>query len=228
MRKVLIFILLLSVVPAFGQQPPALSAQQILDKMVSVYASCSSYRDTGEEKEVWRGTDRVTTKPFTTAFIRPSQFRYEFHREDIRFGSADYVVWQNGPSVKSWWSVKPGVKLYETLVMAIAGAAGVSGGTAVQVPSMLFGDLSDTHRIQKLSQPTLMKEEIVGGRPAYKIKGTAFRDQEMTIWIDKEKLLLLKTFEINRLPSSQTVEQTTTYKPEINVAIAADKLAFKH
>lgn len=227
MREVLIVTLLLAAVPSFGQQPQALSAQQILDKMVSVYASCSSYRDAGEAKVVWKGTDRVTLKPFTTAFIRPSQFRYEFRNEDLRFGPADYVVWQNGVSVKSWWSVRPGVRSYETLDIALGTAAGVSDGTSMQVPSMLFGDFHDTHRIQKLSQLTLIKEEAVGGRPAYQIKGIAFRNQEMTIWIDKEKFLLLKTFEIVQL-SNATVEQTTTYKPEVNVAIAADKLAFKH
>ena len=50
----------------------------------------------------------------------------------------------------------------------------------------------------------------------------------MTIWVDKEKFLLLKTFEIVKPANSPGAEQTTTYSPEINADIAADKLAFKH
>ena len=227
MRKVLILPLLLLVTPAFGQQPPALSAQQILDKMVSVYASCSSYRDTGEAKEVVRELDTTILRPFSTAFVRPSQFRYEF-REDSRLRSIDYVIWQNGASVKSWWTIRPEVRSYETLDEALAAAAGVSRGSSIDVPSMLFGDFHDKHVIQTLSQLTLMKEEVVSGRPAYKIKGMDWRNREMTIWIDKENFLLLKRFAIIQPANTPAAEETTTYKPEINIAIAADKLAFKH
>ena len=225
MRRLLAFSLLVLAAPLFAQQPQGLSAQQILDKMVSVYASCSSYRDKGQAKEVWRN-GRVTLRPFSTAFIRPSQFRYEF-QEESELRSSDYVVWQSGATVKSWWTVK-GLRSYETLDESLAAATGVSRGSSIQVPSMIFGDLHDTHRIQKLSQLTLIDEEVVSGRQAYQIKGLDLRNHEMTIWIDKEKFLLLKTFEVVQVPSGLTAEQTTTYQPEVNIAIAPEQLAFKH
>jgi len=93
---------------------------------------------------------------------------------------------------------------------------------------MLFGDLHDSHRIQNLSQLALIGEEKVGGRLTYKIAGLDWRGHKMTLWIDKESFLLLKTFEIVKPVNTQGAEQTTTYKPQLNTPISADKLAFKH
>ena len=227
MTRVWIFCLLMFSATFSSAQPRAgLSAREILDKTVSVYASCSSYADTGEVKDVFLKTQRQVLRPFSTAFVRPSQFRFEF--EDNNGLRSDYVVWQSGPSVRNWWSVKPEIRSFETLALALASATGVSGGSAVQVPSMLFGDLHDSHLIQTLSELVLTGEEKIGERPAYKIKGMAGQDHEMTIWIDEESFLLLKTLEIRQLVNSGEVEKTTTYKPEINTRLSADKLAFKH
>jgi outer membrane lipoprotein-sorting protein len=79
------------------------SPQQILDKMVSLYASCSSYADNGEVKLVFvgGGRTRIVRKPFSTAFVRPSRFRFEFEVISDS-GTQDYVVWQDGPVVKNW------------------------------------------------------------------------------------------------------------------------------
>ena len=221
----LLFLLAASIVSAQQNEPR--SAREILDKMISVYASCSSYADKGESKEVFLENRRETIRPFSTAFIRPSQFRFEF--EEIS-GTRDnnYVVWQGGALIKSWWSIRPQVRSFETLDLALAGAAGVSRGSSIQVPSMLFGDLHDTHRIQNLSELTLIGEEKVGEKLTYKIAGLDWRGNKVTLWIDKESFLLLKTFEIVKPVNSQGAEQTTTYKPQLNLPISPDKLAFKY
>jgi hypothetical protein len=111
--------------------------------------------------------------------------------------------------------------------MALAGATGISGGSAINVPSMLMGDLHDGHRIQKLTQLSLKGEEMVGGKSAYRIEGRDRRDNLLTIWIDKESFLLLKINEKRELNDAEA-ETTTTYQPRINIDIAPDKLAFNH
>ncbi len=170
---------------------------------------------------------KETLRPFSTEFIRPSRFRFEFE-EISETRTTNFVVWQSGASIKSWWSIRPEVRSFETLDEALAGASGVSRGSSTQVPSMLFGDLHDSHRIQNLSQLALIGEEKVGGRLTYKIAGLDWRGHKMTLWIDKESFLLLKTFEIVKPVNTQGAEQTTTYKPQLNTPISADKLAFKH
>jgi hypothetical protein len=220
-------LLLLASSPALAQQRNDLSAREIIDKMVSIYGSCHSYFDKGETKDVMLDSGRVILRPFSTAFVRPSNFRFEFE-ENGQFESSDYVVWQNGASVKNWWSIKPEVRSFETLGMALGTAAGVSGGSSIQVPSMIFGDLGDSQIIQKLAQPVLVGSEKVGERSAYKIKGVAWQGNEVTLWVDKETFLLLRTFRIVKLANRPGAEKTTTYNPEINADIAAEKLAFKH
>ncbi len=86
MAKRVVTIWLLLILTATGghsQQSKTVSAKEILDRMVSVYGSCKSYMDKGETKEVFfrtggrTGGSQVVIKPFTTAFVRPSDFRFE-------------------------------------------------------------------------------------------------------------------------------------------------------
>jgi outer membrane lipoprotein-sorting protein len=224
-RVFILALLMFSATSSLAQQRQGLSAKEIRDKMVSNYASCTSYSDQGEVKSVFLRTGSVSLRPFSTAFVRPGKLRFEF-QDRFRDLNTDYVVWQDGASIKSWWSIKPEVRLFETLDLALTAATGVSGASAIVVPSMLLGDLHDSQIIQNLTQLVLVGEEMSGGRTAYKIAGTA-RDQQMTIWIDKESFLLLKTFQLAKLPSGDA-EKTITYKAEINKTIPADKLAFNH
>jgi outer membrane lipoprotein-sorting protein len=223
------FLLLLGTGLAHSRQGVELSPQEILDRMVSVYASCSSYEDAGKvETHIFgQRVDSTQSKPFSTLFVRPSQFRFEFKEERLDGSTTRYIVWQDGPVIKSWWTIRPETRTFETLNMALAGAAGVSGGSAVNVPSMLMGDLHDSHRIQTLTQLSLKGEEMVGGRTAYRIEGRDWRHNLLTIWIDKERFLLLKMNEKRELNNAEA-ETTTTYQPRINIEIAPDKFAFNH
>jgi hypothetical protein len=199
--------------------------QTILDKMVSVYASCSSYVDQGKIVDIY-GSQEDRTRTFTTAFVRPSKFRFEFD-EDRFTGPSHYIVWRDGTTIQSWWTIKPQTITYETLAAALGTAAGVSGGSTVNVPSMLMGDLQDTHRISTMTELNLEREEKIGKRMAYRIAGRDWRHNLLTVWIDKESFLLLKIFQSKKLKSGPVVS-TTTYEPQINIPVSPDKLTFKH
>jgi len=216
------------VIPAqvFAQQPSKLSPKEMLDKMVAVYASCTSYADEGESKAVFLKLRKQTVRRFSTAFVRPSQFRFESIEDD--YFHNDCVVWQDGPLVRSWWSRESKVRPFELLGQALGEYAGVSNGSSIHVPSMLFGDLGDTQLIQKLSGLVFVAEERIGGRPANQIKGKDSLNGEWSVWIDQETFLLLKIFVKESLPTSGEVEETITYKPSMNTSISKDKLSFKH
>lgn len=64
------FLLLLGTGLAHSRQGVALSPQEILDRMVSVYASCSSYEDAGKVKThiFGQSVDSIRSKPFSTLF----------------------------------------------------------------------------------------------------------------------------------------------------------------
>ena len=81
--------------------------------------------------------------------------------------------------------------------------------------------------MQSLSQLELKGEQQVGDHIAYKVEGKDRRNNLITLWIDKERLLLLKIYETKTFEDFRT-EQTTTYRPEINTNIPSEKLAFNH
>jgi hypothetical protein len=72
----------------------ALTAKQVLDRMAKVYAGCKSYRDSGLVKTVFVQVDGKHTveKPFTTAFICPDRFRFEYKWKDGDRPEARYIV----------------------------------------------------------------------------------------------------------------------------------------
>src|SRR5436309_3249582 len=65
--------------PVEAEEEP-LSAAEILQRMAQTYAACNSYQDSGSVVTVFRsrGGERTTTRPITTAFVRPDRFRFEF------------------------------------------------------------------------------------------------------------------------------------------------------
>jgi outer membrane lipoprotein-sorting protein len=213
---------------AYSQGATTPSPREIMDKMVSVYATCHSYADEGEVRTTFIGNSpRTVVRPFSTAYVRPSHFRFEFSDPDVNDRSSHYIVWRDESSIKSWWSIKPETRNFELLSLAIAAATGVSGGSAINVPSMLMSDLGDFHRIQSLSQLKLAGEEEVAGKPAFKIEGRDRQNKLLTIWIDKDRFLILKIHETRKLERFEA-EQTTNYRPQINASISPKQLAFNH
>ena len=218
-------LVMLSASAICAQESPALSPEQVVEKMIAVYASCTTYSDTGRVKTVFsRNMSRPVLKPFSTAFVRPSRFRFEF-KEEREYGNNNFVAWQDGTSIKSWWSIKPGIKLYENISFALGSAAGISSGSSMWIPSMLL-KLGDTQRIQKLSG-LKMSDDKIDGRPTYKVEGKDWRDNPMTLWIDKENFLVLQIYEKQKTERFEA-EQTTNYKPRINAPVTPEQLTFGH
>jgi hypothetical protein len=103
-------------------------------RVAKAYAGCKSYRDSGVVKTVYveAGRTRTEMKPFKTAFVRPDQFRFEYtqKRGEGAHEVNRYIVWRRGTDVRTWWDVKPGIEKPASLALALAGATGVSGGSA--------------------------------------------------------------------------------------------------
>ena len=221
--------------PTSRQGAPAAPAdgtpEAILAGMIKTYADARSYRDEGEAVLVfWTGAQKRTVKrPFATKFVRPNLFFYEFSE---RAGDGDdernrYVIWTDAAPERSraWWTIKPEVR-ENPLALALGTAAGVSGGTSTDVPSLLMPkDISSRGSLGWLKEPKLVGEEVVEGAPCHKIEGKNSSGNPETTWVDKETHLLKKMFAKTRIPGS-TVEQTTTYRPKINVEISPEQFDF--
>lgn len=204
-------------------QPP-LTPQQILQNMAQTYATCRFYRDEGVVTTVFKGTNGrgtfQTRKPFSTSFVRPAGlFRFEYQEDDKPNGpNPRYVIWSNGREVRSWWTIRPVVQKMPSLEMAIAGATGVSGGSANTVPSLLlqiaFGQM--LKHLQGFVPAA--RSERVGGANCWRVDAKDLRGFPVVVWVDKNTFLVRRLFQrVNLGPQSGIAETTTTYKPSLNV-----------
>ena len=227
------------------------AAVEIHAKAVEVYTTCTSYRDSGEVVLVWDGsaTNRPRTfrRPFATGFIRPLLFRFEsclsFEEGKPESGWRKYNVWRDREGA---WSLPPGLRnatpeRADSLELALAGATGVSLGSAFRIPFLLLDEGPQPIRVTEATSYA-GTEEVNGNecfvlRRAKEGSGTA---QDVTLWIDRQSLLIRRVWH-ERIRSAERVEEglrnritpqqspyqrsetTTTYSPEIEVEIPEDK-----
>jgi outer membrane lipoprotein-sorting protein len=225
---------------ALAQDEATLAPETILLKMARVYRNCRSYRDSGEVRTtlLTDGGRAGSDRPFSTAFVRPDRFRFQFTDPGLGERSSAYIVWTDGGEVRSWWDAKPGIRNAGTLQEGLGVAAGISGGSSNRVPALLLpGSVGE-------GPPVIAAERIQDGSdrgvPCFRIKGKGQRtpytlkmgaqtltvqDESITLWIDRATLLLRKV-EDRKTFDSYSSESITTYTPEIDVEIPPEQLAF--
>ena len=200
------------------------SAEQILDRMVKAYTDCKTYQDSGVVKTVFieaNGT-RTIEKPFATAMVRPDRFRFEYKETGNQRDR--YIIWSSGKDVKTWWGVKPGAKMSDSLDMALAGATGVSGGSAHTIPALLLPDKVSGLQLTDITGPKRAEDGKLDNVECYRIEGK-FLDSPHTLWIDKT-LYLVRRIDEQRTFDSFRTEDTTTYDPVIDAEIEDKMLEF--
>lgn len=220
----------LAAVPKEVTKPEDPEACAILTRMAQMYASCGAYRDKGvvETKFIEKDGTRTTEEPFSTAFIRPKQFRFEYqdrfsgssrwYRHIVHSDEAGTRVWDD-PSASGTTSV-------DSLHLALAGFKGVSSDASYTVPSMLFGGLmDDLVTVADLTEMALLPEATLNGVPCHKISGKYGGGEVVSLWIDKSSLLLRRIDEARGFSDFRT-ETTTTYEPEVNGTVTPEDLEF--
>jgi hypothetical protein len=225
--------------PGAGATSPA-SPEKILLKMEKTYATCQSYRDQGEVREISMtdGGQFGSDQPFVTAFVRPGHFRFQFTDRGLGERSSNYIVWCDGAEVRTWWDARPGVRQPSSLGAALDAAAGISGGASVRVPGMLLPDavgagppLVDLVRIDDGDDRGVLCFRLRGkSQPTpYTLKmghrQVTVKDEALTLWIDRATFLLRKVEQARTFETYHSVT-TTTYTPEIDVPMREGELAF--
>jgi outer membrane lipoprotein-sorting protein len=218
----------------------SLTPVQILLRMGRVYRGCRSYRDSGRVTTVilTDGGRAGSERPFSTAFVRPNQFRFQFTDPGLGERSSSYIVWMDGDEVRSWWDAKPGVRRNASLPEALGVAAGVSGGSSVRVPGLLLPQAMAEGPL--LVAPERIDDGVDRGVACLRIKGKSQKtpytlamgaqlltveDESITLWIARDSFLLRKVEEEQTFDTYHS-ESTTTYSPEMNVEIPASQLSF--
>ncbi len=94
-----------------------------------------------------------------------------------------------GDDVRRWWYVSPGVEKRESLSLALAGATGVSGGSAHTVPILLPPNEISGRSLSELTELKPLVVAKLGQVDCFRIEGK-FGDQPLTLWIDRQTFLV--------------------------------------
>jgi outer membrane lipoprotein-sorting protein len=206
--------------------PESLDAHQILDRMTRVYAHCKSYRDSGVVTTVFldeRG-NRTVERPFTTAFLRPDRFRFEYREKRGGRQEPHYIVWRQGQEVQMLTDLHTGIEKVESLDIAVARAAGISGGSSHRIPSLLLPELGG-RRLTDITGARRVDDAEIGEADCFRIEGK-YADSPVTLWIDKAAFLVRKVEMHNDLGRIRT-EETTAYDPAVDGEVTAGMLALQ-
>lgn len=202
----------------------------ILQAVRDAYSRCQSYQDSGDVVSVFvqespRPNRRTTSRPFSTWFVRPNRFRFEFAERTI--GPPEewrrHVVWERDGVARSWWSIK-GERESKDLPMLIAGATGISGGSANRVPRML---MPDRFKPGEVPTATLLGAESVDGISCHKVglswqrEGHTFAE---TWWVGVDDLLLRKEFNVHKLGGEESKKLHERGMEHLRKAYAEGKL----
>ncbi|MGD0102279.1 MAG: hypothetical protein ABSC60_18255, partial [Acidobacteriota bacterium] len=131
------------------------------------------------------------------------------------------IIWAKGSEVLKW-EIKPGVQKLTSLEIGIAGATGVSGGSAHTIPALLLPDQIGGNKLSAMTDLMRLPDETVDGTSCFKLKGK-FSDfkQPRTLWFEKATFLLRRIVE-----QLDLAKQTTDYRPEVDKDISAKELEF--
>jgi len=114
--------------------------------------------------------------------------------------------------------------------MAIAGAAGVSDGTAFYVPKLLMPEDVNGRTFLDSTNWAMLPDADESGHACHRVTRKISRDGSETLWIDKAQLLVLRMDESRTIDGGRNgrfkTEQTIVYCPETDIDIPDTELAF--
>jgi hypothetical protein len=244
---------------ASGQETKKdMPATEIIRRMAETYKNCKSYQDSGTVTTIFHhkdGKEHTSSRPFTTAFVRPDRFRFEFKSSFDGHKWYRYIVWARGKDVRTWWDIhseSEQLTVTDSLALGLGGATGVSGGSAHTIPALLLPEQIPGSRLTKLVELKRLDDADLMGIACYRVQGKK-RDFKITaaerdhlqqkiqkisgripeeaqhgptvVWIDKATSLVRRIEEKVQFESFRT-ESTTEYNPLLDTPIGEKQLEF--
>ena len=165
--------------PAEPPPAPDKRAEALLALMVQTYADLQSYSDSSTAIYHNRdGSERLRVE-FKTWYVRPNEFRIDASsRTPSSKVPRREVMWTNGTAARAWASDRA-VKSTEKVKII---ASGMFGTYAYHVPTLLDESYGGAQRLNNITSPTFVGEEVVDGISCYRIKGTWVGDP-YEIWL---------------------------------------------
>jgi RNA polymerase sigma factor (sigma-70 family) len=173
---------------AISQNHPGekFTAQQILQKSKNAYAALTSYSDEGTSASTV-GTNSVAPHVFSIRMARPNLYRIQW-KQDSGFFVSTGLVWSAGHGdFQQTTAVPP--RQERDMQEAFSNAAGISGGSTMSVPAMVF-DINTRNQLPwAMQNATRLPDEKIGRENCYVLTRSS-GERITTIWIGKRDLLI--------------------------------------
>jgi len=152
--------------------------------------------------------------------VRPDRFRFEIKDEDDERS----LIFVNGQDLRTWWDVEPGIQEPESLEIAMSQAIGLSGADVGRIPGMLMPQRLGSWVDLDLIDPRQIEDGKLQNVECFRLE-YSFRDEQVTLWIDKQSCLVRRIDE--RIKADEVrIERTTTFDPTIDGKITDQMLEF--
>jgi hypothetical protein len=185
----------------------------VLQGMVSYYRSFSAYSDTGHVTSTILKTRVVQRRSFSTLYQAPSFFRFEFANPHPHPPLADiitqHVVGFDG--TEGYLLTKKHGDLHahksvSSIALAVAGAAGISSGSAHTIGRLLLPEVAGLS-FMDLVNPRHEGETDIDGIPCWSITAELPTGGKRTVWIEKNTLLLRKIVDLRETFRAEEMRQ---------------------
>jgi len=213
-------------------------ADDVWTQSRAAYAALTSYADRGSVETVYRsgaGPTLTEQHAFTTSYQAPRRFRLDFKSESAGAGER-FVIWSEGEAFNTWWSTTKVASTFPRGQGTTAFAIGSlpTKGAATVIPPLIFAKSGLQGPLSNL-QPD---SDSVAGHPCYKLHGTesqlygsgrATNVRPVTLWIDRDSLLVRKVFEDTpeSLGAATVSQVITTIDPQGNPSLDAASFHFE-
>jgi len=174
------------------------NARVYLEDVYDRYRSLEAYSDTGLSRSLGRRHPRLCK--FETRYQSPGLFRFAFDSPHPsprrRHLFSECVVGHDGASpyiYSKHYSGPAGVEISESLDLAVAGATGISSGTAHTIAALLFAEVSG-FTLLDLRRIRFRRNRIVLGVPCVCVSGLHPRAGRWTAWFGAEDMLLRRLY----------------------------------
>jgi hypothetical protein len=172
-------------------------AVRLLQDSLAMYQRVSSYQDEGVVSMGSPGLEGDNAVTFETLFVRPSLFRFKFSSPHPYQPLAHIVTTticgldQAGAYMWSKHYDAPArLQDYESIEMAVAGATGISSGSAHNIGQLLFDEIGGA-RFTQLEGLSFSDSAIVGGVLCKSVHGQVpGTDAALTLFIEPETLII--------------------------------------
>jgi hypothetical protein len=229
-------------------------AESLLARVAAAYAACRTYRDEGVATTTFIGTSlhRTERRPFSTRFVRPGGFLFEYRRRRCEDHWEQYATWMDGARVRTWCRILDDRQPTTSLRSALAAAAGWTSGVADRVPLLLMPGLGENHWLESVRRSArIVEAPEAAGHGCVVVESPGVPGRIEQVWIDRSSLLIRRIvvprFVLELSPSESSgegaapargvtagrsearrpeIEEAITYEPAFDAEIEPGELRF--